>query len=192
VSHTILVAWGQTDWEAQGRLTGDLDLSLSAAGEAQVGRDASELLVFGPAQVFSGPEEAARRTAAVIARGLHVRPRRHKDLHEIDLGHWEGLTPEHFEDRYPSVWRQWQDDPTSVNPPEGEPLVEAAARLGRALARIVRKAGDENAIIVTGPLAMHVLWLIVEGRPLATLWERTAKARRWIALERPAPPATPA
>lgn len=183
----VLLAWAKTDWEAQGRLTGNIDLSLNAEGQQQALNDAEVLAAqFAPAAVFCGPEDAARQTASTVARRCDLRVHKRQELHEVDLGHWEGLTETEFRERFPKAYRQWREDPVTVCPPEGETLVAAAARLGRALAKALRRSGEGDVIVVCGPLAAVVLRLHREKQPLGRFWECLEERRRWVAIELPA------
>lgn len=191
MSQIVLLRWGATEWDAQGRIVGHTDLPLSAAGARQVAVDASELAAFRPTAVYSGIEEAARQTASAVARPHRLRVRKRVELCEVNLGHWEGLTDEQFRERFPRVYRQWYDEPSAVCPPEGESIVDASERLHSALKRALRRAGDGDVFVVTGPLAGAILRLRLTHQPLDGIWKVLEDGRRWHALPRPdaAPPA---
>src|SRR5262249_37670517 len=107
------------------------------------------------------------------------------DLHEVKLGHWAGLTDAEFRERFPSVYRQWKDDPTTVEPPEGESLDAAATRLEAALARVIRRRRQSCVAVVTGPVAVATLSLRLESAPLTRFWERVEDGRAWRVLPMP-------
>jgi probable phosphoglycerate mutase len=81
---------GPTDWNAQGRIQGQIDMPLSAAGRAKM----AELLPpqgFETARAFTSPLGRARETAKLLGFADAVPDVR---LAEHHWGVWEGLTRE--------------------------------------------------------------------------------------------------
>jgi broad specificity phosphatase PhoE len=79
---------GPTDWNAEGRIQGRIDLPLSAAGRTKM----AGLLVpegFEHARAFTSPLGRARETAALLGFADAVADAR---LSEHHWGEWEGLT----------------------------------------------------------------------------------------------------
>jgi broad specificity phosphatase PhoE len=70
----------------------------------------------------------------------------------VNLGLWEGLTFETLRERYGKAYRQWQADPLSVEPPEGEEIGAAEARLLGALTKIAKKRTEPVVALVLGRL----------------------------------------
>src|SRR6185436_9392478 len=68
-----------------------IDLPLSAAGERQAQAVADFLPQFPIRRVYSSGMVRARQTAARIAQRLGVEPDVVLELHECDVGLWEGL-----------------------------------------------------------------------------------------------------
>jgi len=171
MTRLILIPTAQTDWQAQGRLVGDADLPLNEVGHRQAIADGQGLVGLAPTVIRSGPEQAARQTASSIAHELHLRSRPVKELRELDLGHWEGLTVEDFSERFAKVYRQWRDDPQSIEPPEGETISDAAARLTAGVKRILKRHPDEVAAVVVGPFANAILRCELEDHSYERFWE---------------------
>lgn len=183
MTRILLVRWGQTEWAAQGRLTGDTDIPLTPEGRQQVLAVAEALRPSTPTLLFCGPEEPSRETAGLIGERLDLKVKSLDELREMDLGHWEGLTQTEFEERFPSVARQWREEPATVEPPEGESLPAMADRLAAGLAKVKRKAKTATAIVVTGPLAAAALQLRATAAPLDGFWERVDAAAPWTTIE---------
>lgn len=170
MNRLILIPTAQTDWQAQGRLVGDADLPLNEVGHRQAIADGQALAVLKPALIRSGPEQAARQTASFIAHELRLRSRPVTELRELDLGHWEGLTLDDFSERFTKIYRQWREDPRSVEPPEGETIPAAAARLGDAVRRIVKRHPDQVVALVVGPFANAILRCEFEDHSYQRFW----------------------
>jgi broad specificity phosphatase PhoE len=171
MTRLILIPTAQTDWQAQGRLVGDADLPLNEVGHRQAIADGQALSTTTPTLIRSGPEQATKQTASFIAHELHLRSRPVKELRELDLGHWEGLTVEDFSERFPKVYRQWRDDPQSIEPPEGETIFEAAARLRAGVERLTKRHAEDVLAMVVGPFAVAILRCELEDHSYEHFWE---------------------
>ena len=58
-----------------------------------------------------------------------------EQLHNLDHGLWQGTLIEDVRRKQPKVYRQWQEQPETVCPPEGEMLPQAAQRVRTALSK---------------------------------------------------------
>lgn len=181
----ILIPAAQTDWQAQGRLAGDTDLPLNEYGHRQAVVFGEEIAPLRPAVVHCGPEKATRQTGSVIAHGLLLKLRPGKELRELDLGHWEGLTQEQFRERFARVDRQWRNAPLSVESPEGEAVAHAADRLHRAVERIIKKHPDETAVVVLGRFAYALVRCEYLDHDYERFWEYIDGEPQWCVFEPP-------
>ena len=120
-----LIRCGRTPWEEAGRLQGRTNLPLSDTGRAEVEAILPYLRGASFRSVQHPPDDAASETARLAGRACSAKAREAADLVEPDLGLWEGLADQQFAERYPKRLKQWQDDPMSLIPPEGEPFAEA-------------------------------------------------------------------
>jgi broad specificity phosphatase PhoE len=164
-----LVECGETAWQTENRMHGRTDLPLSEAGRLSVTEDIDRMRTGHVAAVHHPPDEAATSTAHFIARHLHARSKAVEELAEPDLGLLEGLTQDQFEDRFPTRHRQWEDDPASFHPPEGELLNDAAQRIFEAVHRILKRSRSEETVIVLHRLALGMLRCWLANRPMTDL-----------------------
>lgn len=153
----ILVASGETDWRLQERLAGDVDLALNETGRKQSLAAAQAIAPLMPQVIRCGPEQATHQSAALIAHELAMKFRAVPELREVDLGVWEGLTLDEFNKRFNRVAKQWRLDATSVEPPDGESLPSAEARLLSGLRKVLKRHKTETIALVLGPMALAVL-----------------------------------
>jgi broad specificity phosphatase PhoE len=169
-----LIRCGETDWDREGRILGATDLPLSAPGRALIADACAKQLPHKLALVYHGGDEAAAESAAVAARAAGARTRTEGDLHDPDLGVLEGMCRKDFEDRFYSRFRQWNDDPLSLTPPEGEPVIEARARILGAIGRIARRnrGGEFGVVLHSFGLALVRGWLA--GIPSQGVWATIA------------------
>lgn len=187
MTRLILVPVGQTDWRENGRLTGDTDLPLNETGQRQILADADAIAALKPTLLRSGPEQAARESARILADRLDLKAKPVKELREMDLGHWEGLTLDDFRERFPRVYKQWQSDPTSVEPPEGESVMQAADRLTAGLEKLLADHAGETVVVVLGHFAYAILRCRLQDASFESFWEYVEGNDRWRQIELPEP-----
>ena len=74
----------------------------------------------------------------------------------------------------PKLSRQWQENPWSVSPPDGELVAEASERVEAALERLLKRhAGGRVGLVVPRPLDQVVRWL-TGGESIGDLWTQDA------------------
>lgn len=179
-----VIASGATAWAREGRLLGAADLPLSNTGRAYATEAAATLAAQfsvgsgrkSPIVTIRHPaDEAATETAAIIARAIGAKTKVITKLRDPALGLLEGITEDDFAERYSKRYKQWQQDLLSLNPPEGEPIADARARLFAAIARIIRRSRNEESAIVLHRLSLGLLWCWATDRPTSDLTEAMPK-----------------
>src|SRR5687768_1732378 len=125
----VLIRPGSTEFDEQGRIKGTLDIPLSDIGLHQVGRLVGELHDLPIDQLYSSPSRAADQTAQAIAADHRLKVKKLDDLANLDHGLWQGKLIDEVKHSQPKVFRQLQDHPETVCPPEGEPVGEAIGRV---------------------------------------------------------------
>lgn len=132
----LLVRHGESEWNAGGRVQGQGDPPLSAAGRDQARRAAEAVDgVDGP--VVASDLRRARETAEILAEALGLgavigEP----TLREIDVGRWSGLTRPEIEARDPEAYAAWREGRLEAFP-DGESRETFAARVLKGLERAV-------------------------------------------------------
>ncbi|MEL7474456.1 MAG: histidine phosphatase family protein [Planctomycetota bacterium] len=171
----VLVRCGRTEWDAEERICGSADVPLCADGQKLAVEGARATSEGSIAVVLHGPDEASRETASAIAADLGSRTKGVDALAEMDLGLWEGLRQQDFEERYPTASRGWRDDPASVSAPEGETLGEADERVIGELARALERVKADGPIgVVLRPIAYGLATCWLRGMPMGS-WRAAAE-----------------
>ena len=166
-----LIGCGQTAWESDGRMHGATDLPLSPAGQASICAIASAIKPKSLGAIYHSSDEASSDTAHIIAQAVGSKTKLIEELSEPDLGLIEGLTEKDFADRFPRRHKQWLEDPLSLSPPEGEPLVDARARIFDACSKILKRSKSDHPVIVLRPLALGFMRCWLCDRSVTTLWD---------------------
>ena len=179
----FLVRPGSTDFDEQGRIKGTLDIPLSEAGSLQVTRIVQELRETKLDQVYSSPCRCAVQTAAILSGDHKLRVKQLADLQNLDHGLWHGKLIDEVRHSHPKVYRQLQEHPETVCPPEGEPVGIAFDRIKAALERLLKKhRAGAIALVVPEPLFTLVRCLL-EDAEVGDLWKAECEEGGWHAID---------
>ncbi len=197
MSQVVLILPGATDYELQGRIHGDLDIPLCEEGRAEVERISREVQDLGLEVIYSSCCSSAVQTAEGIGKALGLKVKKLDNLENLDHGLWQGLLIDEVKQKQPRVYRQWQEQPESVCPPEGETIDHARGRVEAALAKVLKKHKDGVfGLVVPEPLASVVREHLGQG-DLGDLWQANCEHGRWglitveLAGGRPVPKVVP-
>lgn len=185
-----LVLPGATDYDLQGRIQGTLDVPLNERGCEQVDRLVEALRGLEISVVYAAPCARSLQTAERLATALDVKTVVLDQFDNLNQGLWQGMLVDEVRRKQPKVYRQWQEQPDAICPPEGETLEDARGRVRPALQKILKKNRQAVvAVVVPEPLASIVRSELV-GAQLGDLWKACADNGRWEMLD-PAAQAVP-
>ncbi len=188
-----LIQCGATPWDAAGRLHGRCDLPLSIDGRAEITRDVAQLSGRRLPIIHHASDDAAAETAQIAARVTGARTKSIAELADADLGVLDGMTKREFAERFPKRYKQWEGDPLSLSPPDGEDVAEARARVLAACSRLLRRPRGEEVAVVLHPLGLGFLrcwlaerapsdlWALLEGRPTVERYVLAPEMAGWLA-----------
>ncbi|REK15524.1 MAG: histidine phosphatase family protein [Planctomycetota bacterium] len=175
----VLIRPCATDYDEQGRILGTLDVPLSEQGSRDIERIVEEIRPLGITAVYCGPCESARQTGESIAEALGVKMKKLDNLRNIDHGLWQGMLIEDVKRKQPKVYRQWQEQPNIICPPEGEMLSEATERVQAALSKTLKKHKEGPiALVVPDPLAGVVQGQLLQ-REIGDFWKTRSACGKW-------------
>ena len=103
----VILRHGRTAWNAQRRYQGQSDPPLDAVGQQQALESAALIAAMEPDLLISSDLQRARVTAQKIASLTGLPLGIDQRLRERNLGHWEGLTRDEVEERYPEEFADW-------------------------------------------------------------------------------------
>lgn len=137
------VRHGETRFNMWNRMQGADDSPLTAAGihQAEEARDALRGVEFNA--VYTSPYGRARKTAQIIAAPHRIEPVLEKGLKEVDFGDFEGVVTDSWRDEIMRrhLNEQWDDV-------GGENLKQVQERIRKTLHKIIRKAKDNDTILL--------------------------------------------
>jgi len=153
VTTILLARHGETDWNRERRWQGLADHSLNARGREQARALAEQLEPLPLSAIYASDLRRAHETALIIAerKGLAVTPMR--ELREIDVGSWTGLSYDEVKERFPDGYKQMRTR-TGTGWDGGESYAEMVGRVLEAVCRIAREHPGDAVLVVThnGPI----------------------------------------
>jgi probable phosphoglycerate mutase len=161
----VLIRHGQSTWNHEHRIQGQLDPPLSAEGRRQAELLAARLAGRAFAAFYSSDLKRASETAEVLASTVRIRPTAVAGLREIFLGRWEGLRTEEIAERFPEAWARWIEEPDWDVVPGGEGAAVFDARVGATLEDILSRHEHGDVLVVTHGGVIQIALHRVVGRP---------------------------
>ena len=151
VTRILAIRHGETAWNVDNRIQGQLDVPLNPNGLWQAERLAEALADEDIAVVYSSDLARARQTAEALAsrggRPLVDEP----GLRERGFGIFEGRTWSEIEERWPAESARWRRRDTSFGPEGGEVLQSFYDRCVATATRLAeRHAGATIALVAHG------------------------------------------
>lgn len=143
-----LVRHGETDWNAERRFQGHLDIGLNATGLAQAKGLARMLEEHCFAAVYASDLLRARQTAAAVAQVLQAQVCLLPELRERHYGVFQALTYDEARSQHPAAYRRFEGRDPSFAPHGGESLESFAQRVMRCLTQIANRHGGEEVLVV--------------------------------------------
>lgn len=179
----ILIRPGATEYDQQRRIQGRLDVPLSDQGAAEVARIIDELRQHKLDVLYAPTSEPALQTAQAISHALGVKLKKLDRMQNLDQGLWQGVLIEDVRVKQPKVYRQWQEHPETVCPPEGEMLSQAEERVRTAMARLLKRHKEGTiGLVIPEPLASLVRQHVSPAE-LGDLWKALEEHGHWEILE---------
>ena len=151
-----------TGMKLPGRAPG---LHLSDEGRRQADGAAQRIGALGRvAAVYASPIDRARETALPIARARRLALRIERDLAEVDVGDWTGISLARARRR--PEWEIVQRHPSGFRFPGGESFVEVQARMTAAVTRLVERHPGGTIVVVSHADPIKTLVAHAMGTPL--------------------------
>jgi len=183
----LLIRTGATEYDSQRRVQGTLNVPLSEAGQQQIERVATELAPQTIDALYAGPCNAAKQTGEILADRLDLKVKTLDKLANLDHGLWQGMLIEEVKAKQPKVYRQWQENPESVCPPEGETLQATRERLHQVLAKLVKKHKSGAVAVVAPEPLVSLIRNILRDEDLGNLWHaQQQNGQLWEVIAVPA------
>lgn len=152
MTRLILIRHGETSYNSERRYCGHSNPPLNDVGMRQSNRLAVKLKGLQIDKVYASDLARAYQTAKTAFENdpIELAP----DLREMSFGLFEGLNYEQITERYPTLYRDWVDNPEKVAPPNGEGLRDLSKRVREKVSSILSQHEGKTVAVVThgGPI----------------------------------------
>jgi probable phosphoglycerate mutase len=178
----IAVRHGETAWNVDTRIQGQLDIGLNEKGQWQAERVGRALADETFARVYASDLMRAHHTALAIARHnkqLQERAENEREVHlhaglrERGFGKFEGHTYAAIEEQWPDESRRWRQREPDFAPEGGESPVQVMERVDRTVTELASRHGGEQIVLVAHGGIMDMLYRLATRQTVSAprTWE---------------------
>jgi probable phosphoglycerate mutase len=159
-----------------------LDMPLCEQGREEVAEISAQLRDKQLEVIYAPASQPAEETARLLAETLDVKFRKITHLESLNVGLWQGMLIEEVQRKQPRVYRQWQEQPETVCPPEGEMLNEVDERVRAALTKLLKRHGEGTIGLVLPEPLLSLARRFLTQEELGDLWRPAEGRPRWELL----------
>jgi len=163
LTRIVAVRHGETVWNAEMRMQGQLDTALSERGRWQARRAAAALVDEGIEAIFASDLARAFDTAQAIAARVDLPVVVDAALRERSFGIWQGSTYAEIDRGWPADAARWRRHDPDFGPAGGETLRDFSARAVAACARIAASQAGRTIAIVSHGGVLDCLYRAASG-----------------------------
>jgi len=158
---------GQTAWNAEQRIQGQLDVPLDETGRWQAARLAQALAGEDIRAIYSSDLLRAHATATAIAEACGAAITNDSRLRERGFGVFEGHTYAEIEQRWPAEVSRWRRREPGAGPEGGEPLERFYERCVGAVTELAAAHPGQTIAIVAHGGVLDCLYRAAVGIELS-------------------------
>ena len=162
-----VVRHGETAWNAEHRVQGQLDVPLNEVGQAQARAAALALAREKFDAIYASDLSRARQTAAPTAESLSMEVLLERDLRERHYGIFERLTYAEVKLRYPEDYARFEARDPDYAFRTGESLRDFSARSIAIISRIADRHKSRSILVFTHGGVLDKLYRHITGLPLS-------------------------
>jgi len=161
-----LVRHGETAWNAERRIQGQIDIALNATGLRQAAAAGHWLKTAGIVALYSSDLKRAWTTAQAIGEALSLLPSAVPQMRERRYGVFEGLTYADARARYPDGYAAFEGRNATYDFENGESLRDMYARVTGKLQELAAAHPGQNIAVVLHGGVLDIVNRFVRGNPL--------------------------
>lgn len=157
-TRVLAIRHGETAWNVDGRIQGQLDVPLNDTGRWQVHRLALAVADEGISAIYSSDLLRALETAQAVARGCDRPITTDAGLRERGFGVFEGLSYDEINRRWPEEAERWRKRDPAFGAEGGETLRRFFERSVDTVTRLAALHPGETIAIVSHGGVMDCLY----------------------------------
>ena len=149
MTRLIIVRHAESTLNCENRIQGHKDSCLTGKGLRQARLLAGRIKNFKVDKIYSSDLGRAYATTREIARRIKLPIIQDPLLREINLGLWEGRTPDEVDKLYDRGYQRWLKKPSSIRIPEAEHIVHFRRRVVGRIKKIAAQNRGKTVLLVT-------------------------------------------
>jgi alpha-ribazole phosphatase len=165
-----LIRHGQVEGFDQPRYNGQADVALTDVGIKQYHMLKERLADAGISACYSSDLSRCAIGAEIICTPLDIKPVYRRELRELDIGIWEGLSWKEIKANWPGEWRARVADLVNYRVPGGECLLDVEARVMPVIKEVVDRHVGQKVLVVGHGGVNRIVLLNAIGAPLAGMF----------------------
>lgn len=158
ITRIIAIRHGETAWNVDTRIQGQLDVPLNERGRWQAQRLAAAVADEGIAAVYASDLTRAVETALAVGEGSGQDIVTDSGLRERHFGEFEGFTWREIEQRWPAQSERWRKRDLDFAPEGGETLRQFYERCVATATRLAAAHPGETIAVVAHGGVMDCLY----------------------------------
>lgn len=162
----IAIRHGETAWNVDTRIQGQLDIGLNETGRQQAHRVAQALAGESIQAIYASDLLRAWDTAHAIARATGGALHAHKGLRERGFGIFQGKTFPEIEAAWPEQALRWRKREPHWAPEGGESLATMHQRITRTANELAARHLGEQIVLVAHGGVLDMLYRAATGQDL--------------------------
>ncbi|MDP3540662.1 MAG: histidine phosphatase family protein [Azonexus sp.] len=163
-----LVRHGETEWNAERRIQGQIDIGLNATGLRQAAAAGRWLKGAGIVALYSSDLKRAWATALALGEALGLTPSAVPEMRERRYGVFEGLTYDEAKAKHPDGYAAFEGRNADYDFESGESLKAMYARVTGKLKEIAAAHPGRNVAVVLHGGVLDIINRFVRGNSLET------------------------
>lgn len=162
-TRVVLIRHGDTSASQDHRFAGSNDVPLSEIGRVHASELATRLASYPIDAVYASSKRRALDTARYIAQVHNLEVTAVPELREVAHGVWDGMSRQEIGEKYPEQMKEYQRDPYSFVPENGESAEMVLKRAVPALQALVRAHPDQKIAVVAHKTTNRLLIAYFSG-----------------------------
>lgn len=166
ITRITAIRHGETAWNVDTRIQGQLDISLNDKGRWQANQAGRSLAGDAIDAIVSSDLSRAYETALAVAKPHGLTVQIDRDLREREFGLFEGMTFAEIEAQHPEQALLWRKRVPDFAPEGGESLLLFRERVAQCLYRLSAQFSGKHLVIVSHGGVMDIIYRQATGLEL--------------------------
>lgn len=164
----FLVRHGQTDYNVEGRIQGDLPVPINKQGIKQAKNLAKKFKEIAITHIYSSPLLRARQTAEIISKSHKLKIKFENGFKERGMGVLKNTTHEERMRKYPHFMKEREKKLIDSSAPRGETIRHLIIRAMKAFYKVIKrhKLGDRLIVVSHGGTIRAIVHMLHNGKPI--------------------------